>query len=97
LDDLAALHARDQAVEVADRLPVVGGVLARRELVVELNHGGLSLSSCGFAGSARGQAGVDADLDLVGDLQGPEQRGVRLDAPVGLLEANAAGQAAGVA
>src|SRR6476659_90530 len=47
LDDLAALHARDQAVEVEDRLPDVVGRLAGREGMVELNHGDLSLRSCG--------------------------------------------------
>src|SRR5262249_52111358 len=49
LDDPAALHARDDAVEVADRLPVVLRRLAVRERVVELDHVGHSLSRFGVA------------------------------------------------
>src|SRR3954452_10484368 len=47
---------------------------------------GLSLASGWFVRSGRGQPRVDGDLDLVGHLQGAEQRRVWLDAPVGLLE-----------
>src|SRR4051812_34661831 len=41
--------------------------------------------------SGRGQPRIDGDLDLVGHLEGAEQRRVWLDAPVGLLERRAAG------
>src|SRR3954452_15527702 len=53
--------------------------------------GGLSLASGSFVRSGRGQPRVDGDLDLVGHLQGAEQRRVWLDAPVALLERRAAG------
>src|SRR4051794_9142374 len=53
--------------------------------------GGLSLASGSFVRSGRGQPRVDGDLDLVGHLQGAEQRRGRLDAPVALLERRAAG------
>src|SRR5919199_348537 len=51
----------------------------------------VSLASGSFVRSARGQPRVDGDLDLVGHLQGAEQRRVWLDAPVGLPEHRAAG------
>ena len=38
------------------------------------------------------QAGIERDLDLVGDLQRPEQRRVGRDTPVGLLEDGAAAE-----
>ena len=43
-------------------------------------------------GSARRQADVDRELDLVGHLQGSEERRVGLDAPVALLDDDAAAE-----
>ena len=43
------------------------------------------------------QAGVERDLDLVGDLQRAEQRRVRLDAPVGLPDDGATAEPAVIA
>src|SRR3954454_16617635 len=55
------------------------------------------LSPCVRAFDRRGWArerAVDLDVDLVDDLQRPEERRVGLDAPVGLADPRAAGQAA---
>src|SRR4029079_18736516 len=42
------------------------------------------------------EGGVDRDSDVVGDLEGAEQRRVRGDAPGRLLDRGAAGEVAGV-